>query len=107
MSRPPRIAVLAAVLFAGVFASGCSEPRLGAPCETDGDCDDDLFCETNGAIHAVCKRRCALSPDCAGLGTNVYCARRGTCERTCAADSDCPFGGVCDQSADVCEGVTP
>lgn len=82
---------------------GCSQPELGAACEEDDDCHDSLFCEHAPIANWTCKRHCAFAADCAGLGSGVFCARRGTCERPCGADADCPFGGICNVINQVCE----
>lgn len=103
-----RIALLAAVLTAGVMSSGCKVVVTGQStyevCDFDSDCNDTFdscVAVSNGsASDRHCTRSCVTDGDCPGTGHCVDFGSGGTCFQTCITDGICEFGWACNDLSD-------
>lgn len=78
-----------------VLAAACAtDGKLGAACDSHGDCRSDLQCQNQ-----VCVARCARGPDC---GDGYACRADGICSVAtvasgdpCASETECAAGLAC------------
>lgn len=91
-SRSSRLHLLFGIL--AVVAACAGDGKLGAPCESHGDCRNDLQCQNQ-----VCIARCLRGPDC---GDGYACRTDGTCSPatvaagdSCSSETECAAGLAC------------
>ncbi len=86
-----RLAAIAGIV---ICAMACGGAGAGAPCSSNGDCDDSYQC-----LNQICSPRCDRNSDC---GDGYLCKSGGLCELViselgdpCASEWDCGLGQSC------------
>lgn len=75
-----------------------SDMNIGAVCQTDDDCIDNLTCETQGPlIDGQCTMFCGSNEHCTEqLGEKMVCiVSANRCVRQCVSAKDCPLYTYC------------